>query len=768
MPVFSIELPDKRVVDIEAGDQATAMRGAKEWEASNPKPQQQGWGDYLKGLGREGVQGLTSDFGDELGLVDRQASEQFGAEYPIASTVARIAGSLPLFALGPGAAAARWATAGGSLAGAAGRSALLGAGTGALSGAGAAEGGIPERLEGAATGAAVGGVLGGAVPPALAGASRAYNAVEPVTSFLTRRRPQEPILPFNSRSNPIEGAQFMADGAPPPPPPPAEIAGAQERSVLAARDTMLRAGTTPDFYLSELEAARQAARPHSSGQAQNRTMLADFPEFTRLAGTMARQSPEAAREMTQVMAARQSGITPAGASQEGLAARGIPSVPRLGEQMTGRQAMKDFGTHFGAGLDNVVPTGSRSSIKDWLERFYLIKDKKHHGFGATGIETMEQAAARADANSRAAYDAARKAHAMDNFRKPVDDVFDAALRDAAVKEAPTVERVISQAHELFRPGKPLNLEQFDNTKRVLDNRIKALLSEPDTVHAGGLLGQVQKQLLAAVDDATGGAENSLYAQARAGHASEMQNMQAYLSGRNALAENDALRRTGPLADLNADENAVIRQFQTLSEERQKLWRQGYVDALVAKLPRDVNRSGLRLFNEERVQRVLRETAPAESANRAERLGRYIDFESRMPETRNKAVGGSDTAMRVQDDLMQIATEASQNVQGIMGLLRGNTSLYQLGERMVTAAWDRAFGIGADAARETTRALFTANPAEQQAFLREVAARWPANRMAHFNNLITEAQQYLAASSSMAAGGAAGAPTPTQPRGPEFF
>lgn len=40
MAVFSIELPDKRVIDIEAADEATAMRGAQEWFQSNDQSQQ--------------------------------------------------------------------------------------------------------------------------------------------------------------------------------------------------------------------------------------------------------------------------------------------------------------------------------------------------------------------------------------------------------------------------------------------------------------------------------------------------------------------------------------------------------------------------------------------------------------------------------------------------------------------------------------------------------------------------------------------------------
>lgn len=37
MPVFTVEAPDGRKIDVEAGDQATAVRGAQEWVAKNPK-----------------------------------------------------------------------------------------------------------------------------------------------------------------------------------------------------------------------------------------------------------------------------------------------------------------------------------------------------------------------------------------------------------------------------------------------------------------------------------------------------------------------------------------------------------------------------------------------------------------------------------------------------------------------------------------------------------------------------------------------------------
>lgn len=55
MPVFTIQAPDGRQIDIEAADEATAVRGAQEWAQSNPakdtRPKSQGLG-LAKGLAK--------------------------------------------------------------------------------------------------------------------------------------------------------------------------------------------------------------------------------------------------------------------------------------------------------------------------------------------------------------------------------------------------------------------------------------------------------------------------------------------------------------------------------------------------------------------------------------------------------------------------------------------------------------------------------------------------------------------------------------------
>lgn len=100
MPVFEIQTPDGRTLDIEAGDEATAIRGAQEWYKTNPQQQaspasgaraaatdqrppdmlsdaeRYGPGPtpvvndplmpWLEGVARSGAQGATLGYGDEI------------------------------------------------------------------------------------------------------------------------------------------------------------------------------------------------------------------------------------------------------------------------------------------------------------------------------------------------------------------------------------------------------------------------------------------------------------------------------------------------------------------------------------------------------------------------------------------------------------------------------------------------------------------------------------------------------------------------------
>src|SRR5690606_7762421 len=143
-----------------------------------------------------------------------------------------------------------------------------------------------------------------------------------------------------------------------------------------------------------------------------------------------------------------------------------------------------------------------------------------------------------------------------------------------------------------------------------------------------------------------------------------------------------------------DPRQLLEEYPTLSAEDQKLARLGILWGAEDKtMGLDMARNITGLFKTPKAQRIMaaivprtqtetgrvriRGGEPAEFADAPQRLGAYIDVENMFPETRNVAIGGSPTAGRIHDDLMQIALDASQNIQTLMSVLRGNQSLYQL-------------------------------------------------------------------------------------------
>lgn len=225
MPVFTIETPTGRRLKIEAPDQATAMRGAEEWEASQakqaattaqPEPPDQyraaameeiekakaGGFHQTGGYTRRALQGATFGAADEIlaGLMtpfemakrgtfnpaegynyakareDLQL-EEMRANQGMLGTAAEIGGGFMSGSALSRAGATFMPTApGASLARRAGGALADGLAYGAASGF--AEGsGMEDRLQGAATGAAIGGALGGAIPLAGAALSGPASAV---------------------------------------------------------------------------------------------------------------------------------------------------------------------------------------------------------------------------------------------------------------------------------------------------------------------------------------------------------------------------------------------------------------------------------------------------------------------------------------------------------------------------------------------------------------------------------------------------------------
>lgn len=716
-----------------------------------PEPPPQSWGEYARGLGREALQGATFGFADELGLTDRAASERFGAQYPIASTLAHLAGGVAPFVAGPGAAVARLAI-GRTLPRTIVRSAGVGAGAGALSGAGAGEGdirtseGLESRLESARMGGLYGAGIGAAAPPVIGALGMGARAVGSMAAPLTRslRTPSEPPLPFSAgpRSAPIEGARFVNEM-----PSPGEIASAQTQGLELIRDQLLRSGRSVQEVEGILGQLQQARTYHSSGAAQDVTALADLePGLQRLAGTMARQSPEAARMMSQFLQARQTGTTPQGADAGRLAQVGLPTRERFAPPMTGRQTEVELGSTFGAGQTNVVPMGHRERVLDGLKRAFRIKDSDYHGHAGNAQRTEAGILAAARAEAQGLYGAAYKAGEGVDLRPAIQPIMD-RWTQRMTEEPEPVARAIRSMLRLFqtRTGTVAAIERFDKAKQFSDGLIERWIEAPEgrNRYVGGLLGQLRSELVSAVDAVP--SVGPAYQTARAAFSDRMRARDILTRFRDAWKE---------------EADVTLADFNALSDGERRLARLGLLwGAEKSSVGTDTAQSILRLFRTPRAQELLSGAigrtarASGEFANRPERFGQYMDFERLMPETRQTALGGSQTAERVQDDLMTAAMQASQNLGRLRDMFTGNQSIYQLGERVVTWVYDRAFGVGADTAREVARMLFTAAPAEREAVLRQLAAIMPVDRMARFNELL---RRVGGASGGSAAGAAAGA------------
>jgi hypothetical protein len=229
MPVFEIQTPDGRTLDIEAPDEATAIAGAQEWYAANKDPKKVADAEVRAGTNEPDFRGggFFGDFGrkaqrfsdmvtDPLGLQDEivgagqfarelvtsggdlekakegytRGAERIRAERRVAredngylGTAAEIAGSLgsgkiatnaPTIALGAWETAKQAAKAGG----------LYGGITGATN----AEGGVTERAGGAVAGGLTGAVLGPAISNiAVPGAARLFGAGKDAYNYAARQ-----------------------------------------------------------------------------------------------------------------------------------------------------------------------------------------------------------------------------------------------------------------------------------------------------------------------------------------------------------------------------------------------------------------------------------------------------------------------------------------------------------------------------------------------------------------------------------------------------
>ena len=473
--------------------------------------------------------------------------------------------------------------------------------------------------------------------------------------------------------------------------------------------------------------------------------------------------------MTRFLQARQTGILPHGASAADLAQRGIPTRERFLPGRTVQENLDRFGVELGSGRTqgNLSPTGQLGRLVDATKRLFRIRDDAFHGHAATAGRTSDEILAAMKAESAPAYNKAFAAGDMMHVRSTIQPILQRWEAEGATA-GKAIRRTILNAVDQFRDKSKnfvARLRDFDQAKQALDDEIEKLLRAGEG-HKAGLLVEMKKQLLQAVDDIKDGNLGALYSEARGIYAKGARNRD--------ILENFK-------ASWKDDPEAVIQRYDALeSDEQRKLARYGIVWGLESEnAGRRAAQDASLSFDVRRAEEMLTQigrrmrAGEADAAEVMRRFGGYVAGEQEMVRgTARTAIGGSMTDRNLQDALAMGGMEIIQNVQSWANIWRGSTSLFEIGRAITEKIVDRAFGLSADRAREMSRLLLTANPQELAAIIARLRMMMPAKRMDRFNELMQQVRQSMGtptAGLAGAAGGAAGgAPQPTPPGGPTFL
>ena len=507
--------------------------------------------------------------------------------------------------------------------------------------------------------------------------------------------------------------------------------GAAAEQMIANRLTS--AGVRPDalrrtFGAEDVEGSMNYLRRFNEGShAQDVLTLGDVHQSVqRLLGETSRRSTGAGEDISNVLYARQTGITPTGADAAELARRGFPTRASM--------ARRD---------PRGVPAGQSERHIDAYRRALRLEDDVHHGHKRTGRLTeqdvLDQAARTADRFYRIAFRAARDTD-MRPIIHPILARWEARLPSEAHEFRPELQRLIA----MFRDSRSLQL--FDrNKRRSLDDAIGEAQRTGDRYRLMRLT-QLKDELLAAVDSAPG---MSRYASARDSFGSRLEMRDHYRSGYQAMGEDAAIG---------------VEAFRRIeSEAGRKMFRLGTLARAaddVAKLP--MGRDRLHYFDTQRRRELLSriiprtETEVQEKArgvfgDRPERFGGWLGHEASMVQTRNRAIGGSPTAERVGDDAAFKALSTVADVFHAQGLQAA-------GMRMAESALKAVFGMGQDRAETIARMLLTAEPRERARIIEAVVKRMGPSRAAQFADYMQQAQAQLTGATARGATGAiAGGP-----------
>ncbi len=712
------------------------------------------WADEMNALTSAGVHKVTGGRAgapyDEAHAYQQALDEAMDRDTPVTSILGQGAGAFatgqPIYNAvtgGKKAGIIRKVFGGGAAGGTAGYFGGLGAG----------EGDFEQRHEYATDGegkflglspTTAGIVLGSTIPAAVPAAGWAVNKLHDAASPTIARAGAY----LNTIPRRIGLPAMSADGGIP------ENLGARAAAEQMAANQLARAGKTPEDVRAFRNSLSEGERTRLDSNSYAPDVMAPVemdPSLARLAGSAVRADPEAANIAFGFQRGRQTGLSP-DAGPEELAARGVPTRPMLARPITGAQAEREYGTAFGTRQDDAVPMGLGERIIDALKRATLTKDAKLHGLESNAYRTdqaiMDAAKAEANPAYRAVYDAGQNV----SIAPEVEAVLRRWAPDgpALAQEPQRIKDAMAGYVAMFRPGgKPIhNIENFDKTKRLLDDDIEAFLTSMDKNKSKAMaakLSEFKDNLLkgyedtnpvggvmrvGGVDNVKGGGLGPLYNETRGKWSSHMESRDIIQAGRDAFKEN---------SDIGVD---AFRAITNSAPEKTKLFLHGFTSEAEKKV-KGMDRAAdkTKIFDKPNIQELLTEIIQrsqeksAMFANRPERFGQYLADQKKMIETRDIIGGNSMTQRNKVDDE---AYNVMQKVGETWDKMKNSSGVVALGINFAESALQKMFGMRADTASALARGMFSANPRERDRFLSAVERRLGANRAEHFSQLM---QQY---------------------------
>lgn len=463
-------------------------------------------------------------------------------------------------------------------------------------------------------------------------------------------------------------------------------------TILAQR--MRSSGVTPAEVRGDLAEGQRVARYRANSQAELPEAIADTSDgMQRLLGSVYRAGGEAGDMVRNTLDARQRGPR-------------NPYSPQAGE-----------------------PPGQMATVMDAFDRALGVRSAR------SGYATERQLVDQARTQSRGLYDAAYRAS------EPFD--LSGALSGMALtaqQYPPPFKARLLRAVNLFtHPQLPANnVQRFDNAKKALDDMIERAQRGGEGNLARELV-MFKDNLMNAVHQYDGQGmptRNVPYHEARSAWGSNAEMREAIEMGRRALMD---------ASDVTVD------AFRQLTPGQQQMFRIGMRDGVRRALGNKRPGSDVtQLFQQQRVQELMSEVIPQSRgrgiyADRAERFGEAMSRQERMVQTRQQAIGGSQTAQRQQDDAQFTGDALGQ----LYNRFRSNPSVANLAVEAIASGAQRLFGYRQDVAAALARRLLTTDRTEQNRILQRVRQKYGTDRADALIRNIDETARRLSAAAPRA-------------------